>query len=110
MRVARMMSMVALSGSLSGMIAGRAAGQNPGQQAPPVGRVGTLIPIPYRTFVAIDPAMIVFDFGSVEVESAVAPGVTLGGTGSITTIDGDRYTTGDFTVRYYPGEVVLRGL
>ena len=71
---------------------------------------GTLIPIPYRTFVALDPSLVVFDFGSVEVENAVAPGLTLGGVGSLSVVNGKRYTTGDFTLRYYPGEVVLQGL
>jgi hypothetical protein len=73
-------------------------------------RQGTLIPIPYRTFIAFDPSIVVFDFGSLELESAVAPGVTIGGVGSYTTFDNNRYASGDLNVRYYPGEVVLRGL
>jgi hypothetical protein len=73
-------------------------------------RQGTLIPIPYRTFIAFDPSIIVFDFGSLELESAVAPGVTIGGVGSYTIVDNNRYTSGDLNIRYYPGEVVLRGL
>jgi hypothetical protein len=74
------------------------------------GRQRTLIPIPYRTYVAFDPSIVVFDFGSFEVESGVAPGVTIGGVGSYTTLDNNRYTSGDLNLRYYPGEVVLRGL
>jgi hypothetical protein len=76
----------------------------------PVPRQGTLIPIPSRTFVAFDPSVIVFDIFSLEVENAVAPGVTAGGVGSYTVVNDDRYTTADFNLRYYPGEVVLRGV
>jgi hypothetical protein len=67
------------------------------------------IPIPYRTYVAVNPLGIPFDIVSAEIESAVAPGITVGALASYTSIDGDRYTTVDGTVRYYPGEVVLRG-
>ena len=67
------------------------------------------IPIPYRTYVAINPLGIPFDIASVEVESGIAPGVTLGGQASYTSLDRDRYTTFDAKVHYYPGEVVLHG-
>src|SRR5215831_19520505 len=90
--------------------AARVASAQVGGQGAPAPRQGTLIPIPYRTFVAFDPSLVVFDFGSVEVENAVAPGLTLGGVGSLSVVNGKRYTTGDFTLRYYPGEVVLQGL
>jgi hypothetical protein len=70
---------------------------------------GTLIEIPYRTYVAIDPLGIPFDIFSAELENAVAPGITLGGAGSYTDLDHDRYTSADLKFRYYPGEVVLRG-
>ncbi len=70
---------------------------------------GTLIPIPYRSYIGINPLGIPFDIGSLEFESAVTAGVTVGGAGSYTDIDNDRYTTADVKVRYYPGEVVLRG-
>ena len=67
------------------------------------------IPIPYRTYVAINPLGIPFDIASVEIESAVAPGITIGGLASYTRLDHDRYTTFDAKARYYPGEIVLRG-
>ena len=67
------------------------------------------IPIPYRTYVAINPLGIPFDIASLEVETAVAPGITVGGLASYTSLDRDRYTTFDAKVRYYPGEIVLRG-
>jgi hypothetical protein len=69
----------------------------------------TLIPIPYRTYVAVNPLGIPFDVASAEVESGVAQGVTIGGQGSYTSLGDDRYTTIDAKVRYYPSEVVLRG-
>jgi hypothetical protein len=68
-----------------------------------------LIPIPYRTYVALNPLGIPFDVASVEIESGVAQGVTVGGQGSYTSLGDDRYTTIDAKVRYYPSEVVLRG-
>ena len=70
---------------------------------------GTLIRIPYRTYVGINPMGVPFDIGSVEVENAVAAGITAGGQGSITDLGDDRFFSVDLKVRYYPGEVVLRG-
>jgi hypothetical protein len=67
------------------------------------------IPIPYRTYVAVNPLGIPFDIASGEIESAVAQGITVGGLASYTSIEHDRYTTFDAKVRYYPGEIVLRG-
>ncbi|HVX38782.1 MAG TPA: hypothetical protein VHB25_04340 [Gemmatimonadaceae bacterium] len=70
---------------------------------------GTLIPIPYRTYIGINPLGIAFDIASIEIENAVAPGITLGGVGSYTAASDERFTTFDLKLRYYPGEVVLRG-
>ena len=67
-----------------------------------------LIPIPYRTYIALDPLIIPFDAGSAEFESGIAQGMTMGGSVSYTAFD-DRWTSADFKLRYYPGEVVLRG-
>ncbi|HEY4131476.1 MAG TPA: hypothetical protein VGM50_12710 [Gemmatimonadaceae bacterium] len=69
----------------------------------------SLIPIPTRTYVGINPIGLPFDIATVEVESAVAPGITLGGVGSYINVGHPNYTTAEFKVRYYPGEVVLRG-
>ena len=71
--------------------------------------VGTSIPIPYTTYIGINPMGIPFDVGSVELESGVAQGITIGGLASITAVDNDRYVSFDFKTRYYPSEVVLRG-
>jgi hypothetical protein len=68
-----------------------------------------LIPIPYRTYIAINPIGIPADLGSAEIESAIASGVTIGGLASYMAASDDRWTTGDVKLRYYPGEVVLRG-
>jgi hypothetical protein len=67
------------------------------------------IPIPYRTYVAVNPLGIPFNIASAEIESAVASGITLGGAGSYTVLSHDRYTTFDAKFRYYPSEVVLQG-
>jgi hypothetical protein len=106
MRVTHLISLKWLAVAL--VVARTLSAQAPGSA--PIAREGTLIPIPYRTFVAFDPSIIVFDFGSFELESGVAPGLTIGGVGSYTTINRDRYASGDLNIRYYPGEVVLRGL
>lgn len=68
------------------------------------------IPIPYRTYVAVNPLGIPFNIASAEVESAVANGITMGGAASYTAWRHDRYTTFDAKIRYYPSEVVLDGL
>src|SRR5262249_15870233 len=106
MRVTHLISLKWLALTL--VVARSLSAQAPGSA--PVAREGRLIPIPYRTYVAFDPSIIVFDFGSFQFERGVAPGLTIGGVGSYTTIDRDRYASGDLNVRYYPGEVVLRGL
>ncbi len=68
------------------------------------------IPIPYRTYVAVNPLGIPFNIAAAEIESAIASGITLGGAASYTAIAHDRYTTFDAKIRYYPSEVVLQGL
>jgi hypothetical protein len=70
---------------------------------------GARIPIPYRTYIALNPLGIPFDIASLEIESAIAQGVTVGALGSYSDIDDNRWTSFDFKLRYYPGEVVLRG-
>jgi hypothetical protein len=67
------------------------------------------IPIPYTSYIGINPLGIPFDIFSVEVESGIAQGMTLGGNASHTEIDDKRYSSGDFKFRYYPSEIVLKG-
>ena len=71
---------------------------------------GSFLPIPTRTYIGINPVGLPFDIGTVEVESAVAPGLTIGGVGSYIDVGDPKFVTGEFKVRYYPGEVVLRGV
>jgi hypothetical protein len=68
-----------------------------------------LVPIPTRTYIGINPVGLPFDIATVEIESAVAPGFTLGGVGSYIDVGDPRFTTAEFKARYYPGDVVLRG-
>jgi hypothetical protein len=67
------------------------------------------IPIPNVSYIGFNPLGIPFDIFTVEAETGVAQGVTIGGLASHISLDDDRYTSFDFKVRYYPGEVVLRG-
>lgn len=77
---------------------------------------GTIYPVPYRAFVGINPLGIPFDIGALEVEGVMLPGVTIAGALSYSAIDDDddggsdpRFFSGDVKVRYYPGEVALKG-
>jgi hypothetical protein len=67
-----------------------------------------LVPIRYRTYVAANQLGVPFDIGSLEIESAVAPGITVGGLGSYASFGDDRWATFDAKVRYYPAEIVLQ--
>lgn len=102
MRLRSLNSLVAALVVLSSLIAAREARA----QAPS----GSLIPIPTRTYVGINPIGLPFDIATIEVESAVAPGMTIGGAGSYIDVGDPKFTTAEFKVRYYPGDVVLRGI
>ena len=91
--LAAVIALVTLAGSASGQATG-----NPG-----------LVRIPYRTYISFDPLGIPFDIFSVEVESGIAQGMTLGATGSHLDVSDERFSSADLRFRYYPGEVVLRG-
>ena len=71
-------------------------------------RVG-LTRIPYTAYLGLNPLIIPFDLGAAEFEVGVAQGTTIGANVSYVDFDDDRFTSADFKVRYYPGEVVLRG-
>ncbi|HXT18601.1 MAG TPA: hypothetical protein VN706_23435 [Gemmatimonadaceae bacterium] len=68
-----------------------------------------LVPIPSRTYIGFNPIGLPADIGTLEVETAVAPGVTLGGVGSYIDVSDNRFTTFEMKGRYYPAGVVLRG-
>jgi hypothetical protein len=80
-------------------------------------RGAPVFPIPYRAMVAINPLGIPFDIGAFEIEGVILPGVSLAGAASYSALGDDeegetgdaRWASGDLKVRYYPGEVALRG-
>jgi hypothetical protein len=77
-----------------------------GAQAPATrGRV----PIPTQTYIGFNPLGVPANVFTLELENAVTSGITVGAVGSYIDFDKSRYATADFKVRYYPGEVVLRG-
>jgi hypothetical protein len=92
---------VGLAGFASLAVAGMAHAQAASQSG--------LVPIPNRSYIGINPLGVPFDIFTVEAETGVAQGITLGGAGSYIDVDHDRYESIDFKFRYYPGEVVLRG-
>jgi hypothetical protein len=67
------------------------------------------VPIRYLSYVAANPIAIAVDIASLELETAVAPGITVGGTASYSSLSDERFTSADFVARYYPGEIVLKG-
>jgi len=71
----------------------------------PTGRIR----IPYRTYLGLNPLGIPFDIFSVELESGIAQGMTLGAVASRTDLGDDRFSSADLKFRYYPSEIVLSG-
>ncbi len=67
------------------------------------------VPIPTQTYVGFNPLGVPANVFTLELENAVTSGITVGAVGSYIDFDKSRYATADFKVRYYPGEVVLRG-
>ncbi|MDQ3949162.1 MAG: hypothetical protein M3282_02355 [Gemmatimonadota bacterium] len=80
-------------------------------------RGAPILPIPYRAIVGLNPLGIPFDIGAFEAEGVILPGISLGAAASYSALGGDegdgerdpRFASGDVKVRYYPGEVALRG-
>ncbi|HEY4306959.1 MAG TPA: hypothetical protein VGM82_20980 [Gemmatimonadaceae bacterium] len=72
------------------------------------GTASAPVRIPSQTYIAINPLGVVGDIGTVELETGVLQGITLGGVASYADFDDRRWTTFDFKARYYPGEIVLR--
>jgi hypothetical protein len=63
----------------------------------------------WRSFFGANPLGIPFDIVSIEGETAVSSGGTIGALASYNDFDNTRYTTVDARFKYYPGEVALRG-
>jgi hypothetical protein len=99
---------LAVASLAASFFAPAAAAQDPG--AP-------IYQTPFRAIVGLNPLGIPFDIGAFEVEGVILPGITLGAAASYSALgddDGDgegdpRFASGDVKVRYYPGEVALRG-
>lgn len=98
MRIRSILPLIAVS-----LSAGRAAAQNSPQMSP-----AAAIP-QWRSFFGANPLGIPFDIVSVEAETAVSSAATVGGVVSYNDFDNTRYTTVDARVKYYPGEVAMRG-
>jgi len=99
--IATVMATMALT--MAGAARAQAPGQIPTQPQP------VLVPIPTRTYIGFNPLGLPADVGTAELETAVAPGLTLGGVASYIDADDRRFTTFDFKARYYPAGIVLRG-
>lgn len=63
----------------------------------------------WRSFLGANPLGIPFDIVSVEAETVVSAGGTLGVVGSYNDINQTRYRTIDAHLKYYPGEVAMQG-
>jgi hypothetical protein len=93
-----------LSLALTAFLSARGIAQAPATPS----TAATLVPIPSRTYIGFNPVGLPADIATVEIENAVAQGITVGGVASYIDVDDTRFTTFDFKVRYYPGEIVLR--
>lgn len=63
----------------------------------------------WRSFLGANPLGIPFDIVSVEAETAVSTGGTIGALASYNDIDNKRYQTIDARFKYYPGEIAMQG-
>jgi hypothetical protein len=80
-------------------------------------RGAPIYPVPYRALIGINPLGIPFDIGALEIEGVMLPGVSIAGAVSYSALNDDdgngegdpRFFSGDVKVRYYPGEVALKG-
>jgi hypothetical protein len=70
---------------------------------------GTGLPSSANSVIAFDPILLPFGNPMMELETRVGWGFTLGGSASYINIAGDRYTSVETKLRYYPGGVVLQG-
>lgn len=63
----------------------------------------------WRSFLGANPLGIPFDIVSVEAETAISSGGTLGALGSYNDIGNRRYQTVDARFKYYPSEIAMQG-
>jgi len=63
----------------------------------------------WRSFLGANPLGIPFDIVSIEAETSVGSGGTIGGLVSYNDFNKTRYTTFDARFKYYPGEVAMQG-
>lgn len=63
----------------------------------------------WRSFLGANPLGIPFDIVSVEAETAVSSGGTIGALGSYNDINNKRYKTFDARFKYYPSEIAMQG-
>jgi hypothetical protein len=107
--IRRQSSLAMVVGSLAASFLSPSAGAQ--EPRPPI------YPTPYRAVVGLNPLGIPFDIGALEVEGVILPGLSLGAAASYSSLSDDegdgegdpRFVSGDVKVRYYPGEVALRG-
>jgi hypothetical protein len=97
-RIRSLLSMTALL-----LCATRLAAQNSPLMSP-----AAAIP-QWRSFIGANPLGIPFDIVSLEAETAVSAGGTLGILASYNDIQDTRFTTFDARFKYYPGEIAMRG-
>jgi hypothetical protein len=101
------MRLKSLIAAMAAAIAGALTARSLGAQAPVSSQ--SSIRIPSTTYIGFNPVGLPADIGTVEVESGIAAGVTLGAVASYIDVSDNRFTTFDFKARYYPAGVVLRG-
>ncbi|HEX4684767.1 MAG TPA: hypothetical protein VH277_18760 [Gemmatimonadaceae bacterium] len=101
------MRLKSLIAAISAAVIGASSAQDLGAQAPISSQ--SSVRIPSTTYIGFNPIGLPLDIGTLEVESGVAPGVTLGGVASYIDVSDNRFTTFDFKARYYPTGIVLRG-
>lgn len=82
---------------------GQIAAQNSPQMSP-----AAALPA-WRSFVGANPLGIPFDIVSIEAETAIGTGGSIGFVGSYNDFDNTRFTSFDLRGKYYPGEVAFRG-
>lgn len=98
MRIRTLVSLAAMS-----LSAGQLLAQNSPQMSP-----AAAVP-QWRSFLGANPLGIPFDIVSLEAETSVSSGGTIGAVAAYNDFDNRRFTTVDVRGKYYPGEIAMRG-